>query len=274
MRTLFALAALALFAFCSCDAGRATTRDTRAAPTPESSELPRTPRTFELGRDEATALLCRVLDERDLDCDRRVTIDDDRAACASHLPWCPSTRGKKPYVARVHGYDIALPELYQASQLVQELVLGIHAHLPTVRIDLERVRAKPGAYLEHRIEEHFWDALTRRIDPTPERLLQAAADPKLAPRNAPAPDPCGGVAVRCAPKVPAVAAARPDDPELFVYYPASDPRARDVFRNAGISGKLSLAALPGKPTAAWLRELTRTRRHGLLTLALDDTGSG
>jgi alpha,alpha-trehalase len=274
MRTLFALAALALFAFSSCDAGRATTRDARTAPAPEASDSPRTPRTFELGRDEATALLCHVLDERDLDCDRRVTIDDDRAACAAHLPWCPSTRGKKPYVAHVHGHDVALPELYQTSQLVQELVLGIRSGAPTVRLELERVRAKPGAYLERRIEEQFWDALTRRIDPTRERLLQAAADPKLGVRNDAAPDPCSGVAVRCAPKAPAVAAQRPDDPELFVYYPASDPRARDAFRNAAIPGKLSVGALPSKPTTAWLRELTRTRRHGLLTLALDDTGSG
>ena len=222
MRMLLALAALALFAFSACDAGRTTTRDARATPTPEPSESPRTPREFVLGRDEATALLCRVLDERDIDCDRRITVDDDRAACASRLPSCPSDAGRKPYVVtRANGYEIALPELHQASQLVQELVLG-HPRRTCRGATRPRTRAnaKPGAYLEQRIEEHFWDALTRRIDrdtrtPAPGRRGSEARRSK---------QPRAGSVQRSrrtlrAQNAGSSRAKGPEDPELFVYYP-------------------------------------------------------
>ncbi|HEX6272529.1 MAG TPA: trehalase family glycosidase, partial [Polyangiaceae bacterium] len=107
----------------------------------------------------------------------------------------------------------------------------------------------------------------------PEHLLRAAVDTKLGGASAPDADLCGARVARCAGKSPPPAAPEPER-ELFVYYPSTDARAGDAFRNAGIPGKLSVAALPGKVTGAWLRELTRTKRHGLLTLALDEAGVG
>jgi alpha,alpha-trehalase len=223
----------------------------------ESSSPP--PRELVLELDEARALLCRVLDERDTDCNRRLTVEDG---------------GRLPYVVHTENAEIPLLKLHQTAQLVQELVLGVRSGSAEVKINLGRVRARPGVYLKERIDRDFWDALTRRIDGTPEHLLEAASDPKVSAAGNPEPDLCAGIAKRCGPK-PEVAAPRPAERgELFVYYPASDTRARAAFRNANIPEKLSVTPLPNKITNAWLGNLTRTKRHGLLTLALDDHDNG
>jgi alpha,alpha-trehalase len=269
-----ATSVLAVFGVLSCSAGRATTVDAPVRRATDAEADGRLPRDVTLGREQATALLCQVLDERDRNCDRRVTVEDDRAACAARAATCPTAPGRKPYVARAGNVDVPLPELHHVAQLVQELVLGLRSNAPDVRLDVRRVRSKPGAYLHERIERDFWDALTRRIDATPEHLLRAAADTKLGGASAPEAELCGARVARCAGKPAAVAAAKPEGSELFVYYPATDAKAREAFEDAGIPGKLSVAALPNPVTGAWLRELTRAKRHGLLTLALDDSGKG
>jgi alpha,alpha-trehalase len=270
MRTALLLAAVSALPL-ACSSNRKT--DAPVVPAAPREERRPLPQELTLDRDEARSLLCRVLDERDLDCDRRVTAEDERLACAARAPACSSAPGRTAYVVRARDVELTLPELHQASQLVQELALGLRSGATPIRLDVERVREKPGTYLRARIERDFWDALTRRIDAAPEQLLRAAADPKLSPASAPEPELCAGVGTRCAPKATPVE-ARPESPELFVYYPATDERARTVYRNAGIAGKLTVSALPVRPTGAWLRELTRTKRHGLLTLALDSDGKG
>jgi alpha,alpha-trehalase len=271
MRTASLLSVLGALA---CSAGRPATLDATATLATEEEANRRLPREVVLGREQAAALLCRVLDERDFDCDRRVTVEDDRAACAANAAACSSAPGRKPYVARAGDVGVPLPELHQVAQLVQELVLGLRSNAPNVRLDVRRVRSKPGLYLHDRIERDFWDALTRRIDAAPEHLLQAAADTKLGGASTHEVDVCGARVARCAGKSRAVEAAKPENRELFVYYPPGDARAREAFKDAGIPGKLSVLALPDRVTGAWLRELTRTKRHGLLTLALDETGKG
>ena len=242
----------------SCGGGAPKAGGPVVASTPNESSVP-PPRELVLERNEARALLCRVLDERDLDCNRRVTVEDG---------------GRLPYVVRVAEAEIPLLKLHQTAQLVQELVLELRSGSTQVRIDLGRVRARPGAYLKHRIDAHFWDALTRRIDAAPEHLLKAASDPKITASSTQAPDLCAGIAKRCAPRPEITAPTRSDPGELFVYYPASDERARAAFRNAGIPEKLGVAPLPNKITNTFLGDLTRTRRHGLLTLALDGANKG
>jgi alpha,alpha-trehalase len=274
MRSAVFVAPLVAGAFLASACGGGTPKvDTPRLSTPENESRPPPPRALVLERSKALSLLCTVLDERDLDCDRRVTVEDEKAACAAGGAACPGAGGRRPYVVRAENVEIPLLKLHQTAQLVQELVVGLRTNAPEVNLDLGRVRARPGAYLEHRIDAHFWDALTRRIDATPEHLLKAAADPKISAASAPEPDLCAGLAKRCTQKPAAAAPARAESPELFVYYPASDARARDAFRHASIPEKLSVAPLD-KATNALLNVLTRTERHGLLTLALDAENKG
>jgi alpha,alpha-trehalase len=230
-----------------------------------------------VSRQAATSALCRILDDLDADCDRRVTIEDDHSKTCTHAGEKSATSPRWPYDARVGDTLVSLREPHEAAQLVQELVLALRASGGgDIRIDFERARLDPASYLADRIERHFWDALTRRIDSDPERLFRAASDEKLGDRMLHEPDPCPAHEAHCAscltPRSSRIASGGAR--ETFVYYPPSDPQARVVFEHAGIPGRLAVAALPERVTARWLSELTRTGRHGLLTLALDSSGAG
>jgi len=225
---------------------------------------------LELSRTQALELLCRVLVERDRDCDRKITIEDEKQnrERAESSAW--------PYALRTQAGVVALTARHEAAQLVQELVLAVRSQQPEpLVVDLERVRADPASYLGYRIRTHYWDALTRRIDAAPAELARAAADQKVAPANDTAVDLCPELARRCAePVAERVPVEAAEQREPYVYYPSSDPLARAVFEKASVPGRLRVLPLPARIDAAWLRETTRARRHGLLTLALDANGRG
>jgi alpha,alpha-trehalase len=263
-----------VFALASCEPARAPPRDVRHPPRPSASsgsEAVSTPSVVRLSRAESHALLCRLLVELDEDCDRRITVNDD--AVPKSLP---SAAPRWPHPVDAGGVTLALSGPAMAAQLVQELVVGIRARgdSPT-ELDLDRVRADPVSYLAYRIDTHFWDALTRRIDADPERLLKAAADEKLGAEAALDAELCPDVRSRCPAQTPTPSTPAAAPPRvLHVYHPAADPEARQVFERAGIPGRLAIHALPEKPTPAWVLETTRADRHGLLTLALGPDGSG
>lgn len=213
--------------------------------------------TVGLSREAARAALCQLLAARDRDCDRRVTVLDG---------------GALPYTTRLDAGLVTLRSTSEVSQLVTELAAGLTSSEPSVTLELERVHADPVTYLQGRIENAYFPALTRRIDGDRAALLRAAADEKVQAPAAAAPALCPELEARCS----ATSTADPIDParELFVYYPADDPRARAVFEAAALPGKLRVAPLPTRVTAEWMQQRTRAREHGLLTLALDTSGRG
>jgi alpha,alpha-trehalase len=237
------------------------------------------PSSLELSRSQAHGLLCSVLGDLDEDCDRRVTVNDDAAAARRHGPGANVTdRARFPHAVVAGGASIALSAPHAAAQLVQELVVGLRAPgSGSILLDLGRVRADPATYLAYRIDAHFWDALTRRIDADPENLLRSALDEKLGEQGALGTDLCPP-SPRCSRRAPSPSAsdqaAKRSQEELHVYYPETDPRARSVFGSAGLPGRLRTQALPQNPSPAWVLETTRSKRHGLLTLALDEQGAG
>ena len=231
-----------------------------------------------LSRETASSLLCQILRDRDDDCDRRLTIDDERPRTCSTSDEVREPTARWPYVARSERVGVELASLHEAAQLVQELVLAVRAPGPgDVRIDISRVRLDPASYLAYRIEQHYWDALTRRIDAEPQGLLRSATDEKLGAEEQRHDELCPEEA-RCSScrrtQPGASAGISKTERELYVYYPASDPRARDVFAGAGIPGRLVLSPLPERPRPSWILDTTRSHRHGLLTLALDANGRG
>ena len=92
-----------------------------------------------LSREQGLLLLCQVLLDLDTDCDRRVTVDDERAR-----PQAPNGSGsiseRFPYVARAAGVEIGVDQQHQAAQLVQELVVGLRSSDGSFPLALDRVR--------------------------------------------------------------------------------------------------------------------------------------
>jgi alpha,alpha-trehalase len=232
-----------------------------------------------LSREQGLELMCQVLLELDADCDRRVTVDDERVHSRA-VPAEPQLP-RFPYVARTGHAEIRIERLHQAAQLVQELVVGLRSNAARFPLLLERVRADPATYLAHRIQHHHWDALTRRIDANPARLLRAAIDEKVGYEAATFVELCPALEQKCAAVQRGTVASspatgsKPSKPRLLhLYYPPADAQAREVFTNASVPERLLVHAVPSKVSAEWFAETTRQGRHGLLSLALAPDGSG
>ncbi|HYP90509.1 MAG TPA: trehalase family glycosidase, partial [Polyangiaceae bacterium] len=214
-----------------------------------------------LPRNTAQAALCQVLADRDRDCDQRLTVRD---------------AGKFPYELRLPTTAVTLSSTSEVSQLVTELVAGLKRGDGVVTLDLARVHLDPISYLETRILDAYFPALTRRVDGNAAELAKAAADDKVGAGARATPGWCPEVEARCdaKPATPADGGGR----ELFVYYPGNDAQARSVFEPTDGTGtgrdRLRVKALPEVVTEAWMEQTTRAGQHGLLTLALDRDGRG
>jgi alpha,alpha-trehalase len=248
----------------------------RAEPPPAPPSLRKTSdpaarvvKTIELPRKQALELVCTLLEDRDRDCDRRITVLDERRRAAS------DARPEWPYALSAGGTPIELRARHEAAQFVQESVLALRDTAATVTLDLERIRDNPVSYLAHHIREHAWSALTRRIDSDPDALARAAADTKLDNTSASAAlELCPRARDACTVPAAEKPALPPPARQLYAYYPESDPRARTAFEKRGQVGRVQLLPLPKVPDAAWVLSTTRAGRHGLLTLALDEQGHG
>lgn len=221
----------------------------------------------EFARKEAEGALCRLLAERDRDCDKRITLADETCANAP----CPASF---PYDVELGGTRVHLASRQHAAQFVQELVLGLRSSsAERIPVDLRRVTDDPVSYLEHRINDHFWAALTRRIDADPASLARALSDPKLGAASGAAPQLCSPSPQHCP---AAVLAATPAVPavEQHVYVPSDDAQALLVFAKAGVPGQISLHPLPVPTSPDWVNGVTQRKEHGLLTLALDAQSRG
>jgi alpha,alpha-trehalase len=263
-----------------------TPRHSQHSPASVSGVEPRVnaaPAPVSLTRPEAETALCRLFSDLDRDCDARLTIED------GVLPGYAQAGTNIEYSARLGKAQVSLADIRQASQLAQELALGLSKEVASsIELDVSRVNLDPGSYLASRIRHQFWDDLTRRIDPSPHRLLRATTDPKLGALPMAAPRWCDAARTRCGALPRQGEAARPRSaapgqvgtavpsapPKRFVYVPQSDARAVRLFSNAGLPDGLEVSILPQPVTPQWVRSVTAQRRHGLLTLALDDEGQG
>lgn len=235
------------------------------------------PAQLQLELDQAESLLCEVLESYDRDCDTRIT-REDWAACADG---CDTSSHP---VTLPNGETLILEHRYQVSQLAQELALQLHSAeqdstqqdsgpegtADIITVDMSRVRASPAQTLAWRIENVYWDSLTRRIDREPAALVSAATDGKLNPAASVARELCSR---SCGARPPEPTSEQPEAP-LHVYVPASDPVSLAGFADLDLSGQVMVHALPPKPGPAFVHELTRRGAHGLLTLGLDEAGRG
>lgn len=181
--------------------------------------------------------------------------------------------GTFPYEVRLAAGGVTLRSTSELSQLVTELVEALKQPAESLRLDLSRVHLDPTRYLEARIEQAYFPALTRHLDGDLDELLRAAQDEKVHGNQGPAPELCPELETRCGAKR-AERGARNAAAKLFVYYPSDDARARAVFEPLAAAGQLLVKPLPARVTNEWLQQTTRAQQHGVLTLALDEAGRG
>src|SRR5690606_26549535 len=128
---------------------------------------------LELSRVDATKALCDLYQVRDLDCDNRITRLDEVARCGQ------ATCADQPNVPLLDARGVKLSALHHASQLATELADRLLADTASaVVLDVDRVLADPISFLVYRIQQRYWDALTRTIEPQGDSLWQALRDEK------------------------------------------------------------------------------------------------
>lgn len=146
-------------------------------------------------------------------------------------------RNKTFWLKGLDGSEREVSGTYYLSNLLQELKLASDTNRKTVSANF--IFEDPVDRISRLIRELYWDGLTRRVDA--ENLSQAIVDTKL-PKNAP----------------------------KYVYVPADDTRAFDLFTKAAEKQpklKVKVLKLPDDPA-------NLIGKHGLLVLALDEKGKG
>lgn len=231
-----------MFLAASCSAPRTPSSD---EPSPAQGHVVLTPA-------QAETLLCEALQAYDCDEDTRIT-ELDAARC----PGAFATPIKLPT-----GATASFDHLYQWSQYTQTLA-RIATQEAAAPLDLAEVRQSPALTLGQRIEDQFWDRLTRVIDPDDPALWRVALDPKVAYVHSAEPRLCAN---RGEDRGSVVSPLR-GDTRVHLYVPADDPTAIAAFSRSEDRPIVEVHALP-LPVPPL--ELT----HGLLTLGLDRDGRG
>ncbi len=92
----------------------------------------------------------RLLEQADTDADKKITIEDDP---------------KMPFLVPLsEGDSIEIDRIYYLSNLLQELAIARAEEKETLETSLGRIKEPPSERISRRIEEQFWDDLTRTID--------------------------------------------------------------------------------------------------------------
>ncbi len=219
-----------------------------------------------VGVPEARSALCALFERLDADCDRRLTVLDERS-------WADTNgAGVRPFdigTCRVPAHT-----LQHASQAATEIAdaLSTVAQDGELSLDLGRIMLPPAAYLAQRIERRFWSGLTRSLDPGGAGFWAALGDEKVGGQQTERRALCSATP-RCpdpAARVSSLETSAPAVPSL--YYPLADPGARTPYAQLEEAGRLRLAPVPNPVTPQWVRELTRSGSHGALTMAYDGAG--
>ena len=108
--------------------------------------------------------LQKLLQEKDSDGDKKITIDD--AAAKKQVPFSLKTND---------GTKVDLESTYHQSNLLQELKLAVDQKRSWIEGD--RLFENPVTRISRNIKDHYWNHLTRRINHS--TLEQVLADPKI-----------------------------------------------------------------------------------------------
>ena len=197
--------------------------------------------------------LARLIEEEDTDGDRKITIDDlnlQRGGRGDKRFWFTAVDGQRYFVAGT----------YYLSNLLQELKLAQEPGQDPAGIDRQRIFEDPVQRISRLIRDHYWDALTRRVDRN--HLDQILLDEKLA--------------VPCAEQLADIeGVAR--HASRYLYVPSTDPIGLAYFRQSAAERSdvsLTIVELPPKEEISPGFVQSLGCRHGPLSLALEATPSG
>ena len=166
---------------------------------------------------DAQHVLAALLSQEDTDGSKTITIDD--------------TGPKSFTVQDIHGKSVTVEGTYYLANLLQEVWLG------QGRLDMEKVSMKPLARVDYLMKNHYWPALTRRLDQA--SLLSVLADEKRSSDKA------------------------------YLYVPAADAAGLEYYRRISAAHpKIEIIELPSPPfSTAQLAEIDK--KPGLLALKYD-----
>jgi alpha,alpha-trehalase len=174
--------------------------------------------------------LCRLVAQEDTDGDQKITVHDQVT----------------PFIIRDQqgAAERTLTNFYQLSVLLQELKNAQDQHLKETTMDHLQLDESAVDRTHRYIKDHFWDALTRRIDAA--HIDQVVRDPKTAGKND------------------------------YLYVPAADPVAVKYFQDLAQSDrarhripplKVIVLPAPDQIDGQFVRHLDG--EHGLLSLKLE-----
>lgn len=265
---------MALVAAIASSCSRETLTRVSTSATPVASHTTDAPQNLErlaIPREEARAALCELYAKLDVDCDKRLTVLDQRAQCAQ--PPCALDLKVK-----LGSETVALTQLHQASQLATNLAEGLKhdtdASSP-IPIEFEQVFQNPVDYLAERIERRYWSGLTRTISTSEAELQRALVDDKQdAPRRE-EDSWCREQTPQCTQPTsqPPPSSASPARATHYLYVPEDDPTAFHTYAPLQRTMPLEVERLPPSFSAEWVSSLTRNDKHGLLALAHDNHGN-
>ncbi len=179
--------------------------------------------------------LWRLVAQEDTDDDKKITVYDQPTPFDIH--------------DQAGATALTLTNFYQMSVLLQELKRADDEHTKEISMDHLQLDESPVERTHRFIKDHFWTALTRRIDAS--HLDQVVSDSKTAGKY------------DC------------------IYVPAADEVAVKYFESIGNSNlarhrspelKVVLLPAPDKITGEFVRNLDGA--HGLLSLALETNADG
>lgn len=275
------------------------TRTRIAATTAPIATVTTTSQRPTLTRAEALEALCDLYATLDVDCDKRITVLDQRGHCAN-AP-CPLS-----HTVTVGEKRLELTALHQAAQLAVELAAGLdHAERTnaTLSLDVDRVFQNPVDYLAEQIDRRYWSGLTRTISTNESELRRALIDEKQGSSQRQESAWCPQVTPRCSAPFASTTASKPasSSPDAlrtthYLYVPERDKTALTAYTRltstnltpsvapqpsailqptteSPSSMTLRVEAMPSVVTPDWVNGLTRENKHGLLTLAHDANGN-
>jgi len=181
--------------------------------------------------------LDRLVEEEDIDGDKKITIDDTpvmRAGRGDRRFWLISTDGKR--------YEVV--GTYYLSNLLKELKLAQDEGYTIARIYPQRIFESPVRRISRSIREIYWDGLTRRIDE--DNLEQILSDEKITTSG-----------------------------YRYIYVPHTDKLAYEYFTRVSERHpelKIRVERLSAEITPEYVRSLNG--KHGTLVLALERKSGG
>ena len=164
----------------------------------------------------------RLVSVADTDADKKITIEDQ----------------KNPdfYLIDTNGKKVPIQRTYYLSNLLQELAQAKAEGKDSLTITLDEIQVPPSRRISERIENYFWDDLTRTIDR--EGIARILEDTKAS------------------------------DGVQRIYVPHDDREGIEYFRNLQEELGFEMVVLPEEITPEYVKSINK--KPGILALALKD----